>query len=810
MDTQNRKNAASLAAPLQRFYVLFALCLHLVVYVQAQPQLVINPVLNTKQWEASWIAHPAAAPDTYGVYHFRRSFNLPSTPDSFIVHVTADNRYRLFVNGKAVGSGPARGDKMHWSYDTYNLAPYLKVGDNVLAAQVWHMGRYRPMAQMTMGPASLLVQGNSEREAIANTNSKNWKVIQNTGFRPYPVTSQMVLNQYYATGACDSLLATHYPWSWETAAYNDQAWLRPQQIRGAIPAHFAAGYGEAEGSLVPRSIPMIEEKLQRIPKLIRSEGIKADDGFLKGKRPLVIPPHARATILLDQSHLTTAYPELWVSGGKGSSIDIAYAESLYDGNMKKGNRNETAGKRLYGYHDAFQPDGGHNRSFRPLWYRTYRYIELTITTQAAPLSLNDFYGMFTAYPFTENAAFASNDPLHQKIWEVGWRTARLCANETYYDTPYYEQLQYIGDTRIQALISLHVAGDDRLMRNALVQFHYSRLPEGLTQSRYPTDQVQIITPFSLYWVDMVHDYHTFRKDDAFVQQFLPGIQTVLSWFENRLNQNKMLSNLSWWNFVDWAPQFDRGVPKGAEDAQGTSIITLQYVYALDRAAELFQYHKAQAQHYKALAGTIRAAVYQQCFDLQKQLLADTPAKQQFSQHANVMAILTDAVPAAQQAALMQQLLSDKSLTQCTIYYKFYLMRALKKTGMGNLYTDNLGTWKAMLAQGLTTFPEEDSPGTRSDCHAWSASPLIDFLAIVCGIEPASPGFATVRIAPHPGPLKEIKGKMPHPLGIIEVTLKRKGSSGIAVEVILPEGLTGEFIWNNEKVNLLSGRQTINR
>jgi hypothetical protein len=57
----------------------------------------------------------------------------------------------------------------------------------------------------------------------------------------------------------------------------------------------------------------------------------------------------------------------------------------------------------------------------------------------------------------------TDDPELSKIFEIGWRTARLCAMETYMDCPYYEQLQYIGDARIQALISLFNSGDEELL-----------------------------------------------------------------------------------------------------------------------------------------------------------------------------------------------------------------------------------------------------------------------------------------------------------------------------------------------------------
>lgn len=774
---------------------------------QAHPP--INPELLRHEWKAVWIGpHLMRGESDLGVFHFRRSIDLTSTPRSFVVHVSADNRYRLFVNGKSVGLGPARGDKIHWHYETYDLAPYLKPGENILAAQVWNLGRLGPVAQMTIGKTAFIMQGDTEKESAVNTNSESWKVMKDAAFRLKPVTGDMVFG-YYALGNTDSLYAAKYPWGWESGDFDDSGWQKPGFVSLADPLYYAYKHGEADGGLTPRTIPMMEETLERIPRVVRSAGVKADEKFLSGESPLTIPAHTTATILLDQTHLTTAYPELWVSGGKGSSVNIAYAEALYDENRKKGNRNETENKKLYGYQDVFIPDGGKNRSFRPLWYRTFRFVELTVRTGAAPLVLNDFYGMFTAYPFRQKASFGSSDPGLREIWDVGWRTARLCANETYYDCPYYEQLQYVGDTRIQALISLYVTGDDRLMRNALTLFDQSRLPEGLTQSRYPTEIVQMIPPFSLFWIDMVHDYHMFRDDPEFVKGFLPGIRSTLSWYERHLDKRNLLSAMGWWNFVDWADEFERGVPEGAKEAEGTAIISLQLVYALDRAAELFDFFdkKNEAAWYRDQASAVRKAVYATCYDKEKQLFSDTPEMKYYSQHANVLAILTDALPADQQPALMKKILSDTSLTQCSLYFRFYLINALRKAGMADQYLSNIGAWRDMLAQGLTTFPEQaDDP--RSDCHAWSASPLIEFLATICGVQPAEAGFKKVRIEPHLGPLDEAHGTVPHPLGTISVNLKRKGRDGITGDITLPEGLTGEFVWNNRRIPLKGGKQVV--
>ena len=78
----------------------------------------VNPELLNRAWTARWIAPAKAPPFEYGVYHFRKSFDLPAKPEHFVVHVTGDNRYQLFVNGERVLAGPARGDLFHWRFET--------------------------------------------------------------------------------------------------------------------------------------------------------------------------------------------------------------------------------------------------------------------------------------------------------------------------------------------------------------------------------------------------------------------------------------------------------------------------------------------------------------------------------------------------------------------------------------------------------------------------------------------------------------------------------------------------------------------
>lgn len=752
-------------------------------------------------WSSFWITHPSESFVEYGVVLFRNEFDLDDIPAEFIAYVSADNRYRLFINENEVSFGPARGSLQYWRYETLNLAPFLKIGKNVIAVEVYNLGPLRPVAQFSYGTA-FIFQSEVLPEQL-NTGIGPWKVMKNQAYHARPVTGEMVLGKYYVAGPCDSIVAAKYPFGWEMVNFKDDHWQRPQIVQKG------SGRGYMHGSpwmLVPRNIPMMEQRVIQFTSIARqSEDFAAitDSGF-----NAVISPNRTYTVLLDQKELTMGFPELIISGGTGAKIKATYSEALFDKHSDKGNRNEIDGKEIHGYSDIFMPDGGNKRLLKPLWLRTFRFIQLDIKTEDYPLVIDNFYLRFTAYPFEEKGSFYSNSKDLKNIWEVGWRTARLCALETYMDCPYWEQLQYLGDTRIQSLISLYVAGDDRLMRNALLTADRSRIPEGLTMARGPTFIPQITPPFSLYWVDMVHDYFMHRDDPEFVKQFLPGIEAVFGWFERRIDKNGMLGKLDWFNFSDWTTGFLCGAPAGVDDGN-SALISLNFVYALDRAADLFQYfeEREKASKYKQLADQIKQAVYRHCYDDKVGLLADTPLKQEFSQHTNIFGVLTNTFSSDQVKTKMTKILEDKKLIQTTIYFKFYLFEALKFAGMGDQYLDQLEPWYAMLDEGLTTFEEGDYDD-RSDCHAWGSSPLYHFMSIVGGIRSVKPGFKEIEIQPSFGKLGNIKIDIPHPDGKLTIDLTKQNNDNLQGIIVLPKGIKGYFSWNEKTIELIEGENKI--
>ncbi|HEY8780992.1 MAG TPA: alpha-L-rhamnosidase C-terminal domain-containing protein [Mucilaginibacter sp.] len=766
-----------------------------------------HPILS-KPWNAYWIVPPDGTGREYGVYYFRKSIDLAVKPSTFVVKVSADNRYKLFVNRTLVSLGPARGDTYYWNYETVDLTPYLTTGKNIVSAVVWNEAEYRPEAQISLHTA-FIVQGNTANEEILNSNN-TWKCYHNKAYQPL---TGIGYHPYYVAGPGEFADMGKSANGWMNVDFDDSSWPNAANSEHGKPKGMSDAFG---WMLVPSSIPQMERTIQRIPVLRKADGITVPPSFPATKTTVTIPANTTATLLLDQTYLTNAYLTLNFSNGKDAGISLTYAEALFTSvdryGAKKGNRDAVEGKILAGRKDSIISNGTPNQSFTTLYWRTFRYIGLRIQTKGEPLVIDDIYGTFTGYPFKFNAKLQTDNPEMQKMLDIGWRTARLDAMETYMDCPYYEQLQYIGDTRIQALVSYYNSGDDRLARNAINLMDHSRIAEGLTLSRHPSYSPQIISTFSLWYIGVLHDYWMYRPDSNFIKDKLPGARDVLGFFSKYQQADGSLKDTPYWTYVDWVNSkgWESGMPpKGTKG--NSSIMDLQLLLAYQAAAEMEAKMGMPgfAILYRRKVMQLKQTIQNKYWDPVKKLYADTEDKDLFSQHANTLALLTGMVKGPEAMALGKNILADTSLTQCSIYFKYYMHQALIKAGLGNDYMKWLDIWRDNIKMGLTTWAEMSNlEYTRSDCHAWGASPNIEFFRTVLGIDSYAPGFNKIKIEPHLGELKKASGEIPRPNGKIAVEYV-KDNTVWRIKINLPQKTSGVFIWRGKTYPLKAGENLFN-
>lgn len=757
-----------------------------------------------KRWSAQWISVPNASADGYGVYLFRKSVELSAKPSSFIIHVSADNRYKLYINEKLVSMGPARGDIAHWNFETIDIAPYLNAGKNIVAAQVWNEGEFKPEAQISY-KTGFILQGGTSAETILNTNA-SWLCEKDNSYAPL----RFNVRAYYVAGAGEIRNMALHPKGWQSVAFDDSKWQKAKQIGSGVPKNILGAFGTMSGwMLVPSIIPQMEMNDERLQKVASVGGnFSIPSGFPDQKKEIVFPAKSSIKIILDQSYLTNAYPNIEFSGGKDASISLSYAEALFAKFPAKGNRNDIQGKSFLGRTDSLVSDGTNNQKFTSLTYRTYRYLQLTITTQSEALTLHDIYGTFTGYPFKMNANLTTSNGEISKMLEIGWRTARLCATETYMDCPYYEQLQYIGDGRIQALVSLYNSGDDRLVKNAINLMDFSRQPEGVTLSRHPSYTPQFIPTFSLWYIGMLQDYARYGSDMNFVKSKIGGVRQIIDYFKSYQQADGSLKSVPQWMFTDWVDNAkDWRAGLGPMSANGTSAaLDLQLLWAYQVAADLENKlgNPAFASQYQTAIGVLKKTIRNKYWDGGKKLFADREEKDVFSQHTNSLAILTGIISPQEASQIANQLIGNDQLAPASIYFKYYLHQALIKAGQGNDYLKWLDKWRENIQQGLTTWAEiSDVDKTRSDCHAWGSSPNIEFYRTILGIDSDEIGFSKVKIEPHLGELSNIQGKIPHPKGEVSVSYQLENGKW-KIQIELPKTITGKLVWKGKMIALKEG------
>jgi hypothetical protein len=124
--------------------------------------------------------------------------------------------------------------------------------------------------------------------------------------------------------------------------------------------------------------------------------------------------------------------------------------------------------------------------------------------------------------------------------------------------------------------------------------------------------------------------------------------------------------------------------------------------------------------------------------------------------------------------------------ECTYYFSYYKHLAL----MTDDYFEQLKPWRDMIENGLTTFAENPEP-TRSDCHAWSAHPLLGFFQIIAGVTSVAPGWTRAKIQPRPGNLRRFDATIAHPDGDLRVAYEE---GKLTVQTPVP----ADIVWAGHK------------
>lgn len=692
------------------------------------------------QWQAHWI-HPAdreTLPPLVG--WFRLEFAL-SVAGCHRFSLTADERYDLWVDGVWVDSGPDRGDRAAWHFATYEME--LAPGQHEILCRVWALGKRAPIAQRGVR-AGMLLAGYGDSVELLSTGLAGWQWQRCHAW-------QFEKNGLAAPDECID----------GSALAPTQNWQPPLTGESGNNGHLL--YPEMDGRLlVPSELPSTRRsRLPHPPQILHldkedlNERFAADamggnsnltawTNLIAGCKPLMAPENSRIRVLLDLGVHCCGRVVLRTAGGGGARIQTRWGEALTfapatDSGNDSGNngaaepakahRSEWRGGTLRGYTDCFLPDGG-RRTFSTLWWRSGRFLAIELLTGEEPLTLEELAIEETGFGPWEITPIV-NDPGDKPLAAVCVRTLQCCAHETTMDCPHYEQLAYAGDTRIQLLCWAHLLpGEWALYRHTLRHFHTSTLnPSGWSTSSAPSRGAQLIPPFSLMWVLIAQDYFQLSHDMAFLRPMLPALRNMVEkWLSERDCATGLCVSPDGWNFADAA--FPGGIPPGGFPGESSGLLNWIVLHAL---AALQQLEAADsepllAQRWRQLRQALCDNVIAATWDEEAGLFLDAPGSASFSEHTQALACLYDELPNRQLNGLRDWLVTrgqpvDDGVVCCQAFFCYYLFAAMRAGGAHAAIRQRLQPWRQLLDMGFTTTPEHFGP-TRSDCHAWSAHPVL--------------------------------------------------------------------------------------
>ena len=757
--------------------------------------------------EAAWIWHPDRRGDDAGFYTFKIEFTVPEKAPALRLYVSADMRYELYCDDERIARGPDRGWLHHWTFSGYEVE--LAPGKHTLRAEVWWLGEGAPLALMTWRAGFILKADGPYHEALT-TGVADWQVAERKGWSMAPCT----LESYHVIGKSQTIEG--YEWF---SAHRD--WVVPEVVR--IPIwRCHTGEPQPGWKLHPSQLPaQIDRDLipGRFVALRMSEGTddliynEADlthgdlaqwNQLLTSGSRITVPPNTSLNVIWDLETYYCAFLHAQMSGGRDARLAWQWVESLAVAGehfLVKGQRDQVAGKYFKGFGHTFISSGAENQDFQSYWWTSGRFCRLNISTQDEPLTINGLFINETRYPLNDDTGLDCGVDRIDGFRDLCVRVLQMCTHESTMDCPYYEQMMYGGDTRLELLAMYMMTPDDRLPRRAIEFFDESRSFWGFATERCTSRVLQLSPTFSLIWTWMVHDYLLWRGDAEWVRKRMVGVRSSLECYKLYINKDGLLEDLPGWCFTDWVEDlWPYGTPPGCEEGVGC-LPNLHYLLALQKVADIERRigDATLAVYYQQCAERLGAAILATFWDEEKGLLKDDIPGTRYSEHAQCLLLLSGVLEPEAAQTLFDNLLSRNDLVQTSVYFRHYLFEVYGQFNRADLLLEGLEFWAQMKDRGFSTTVEKPEP-SRSDCHAWGAHPLYHEVTTFLGLSPLEPGMKRISIAPQPAGLPRLQGQVATPLGAITVDLEFSEDS-CSGRIILPEGMSGTFAYSGRSEEL---------
>lgn len=770
----------------------------------------------SRAWHARWIWHPDEPRKPNAYYLFRREAVLPGGRE-LTLHIAADTRYQLYLDGQFVGRGAPQSQPFFQYYDSWDVSAYADDGPICIGVIANYVGN---LPDTRGGLLVEVVDGEGEPVLISDD---AWRVVRADAW----ASDTYYFRMNKATPYQEHFDARKMPEAWNRPGFDDDRWRIAGIIHGRISDR--PPMVSPWSRLVPRDIPHMTADpvlpetvayteecldianrmrghdlsigLSTVGQSIRYSHLEGAEALctVEGSAELacssehldhVFDGIYDPCIVLDFGRVLSAYPRIELEGVEGAALEIGYAERLIDGHFNNALEGQFA--------DRIRMKDG-RQTYQPFTWKAFRYLKLRLRDTTEPVTLRSVKAIVSTYPYEEAGGFHSEDETLNDVFEISRATLRLCSNEFIMDTPWREQAQWLGDVAAVTLGGIYACfGDTALPGKFLRQAAANQHPTGMISniSNSVNHQWQSAIPdYSLWWIMGLWQHYAFTGEVRWIHTFYPEAQRILNAYLAHVNEYGLVEAMPYWPFIDWADVDRRG------ECTAMNAIFYGALGALLKMAAL-KGDTYTEDKVNRLQAAMQRHFQPRLFDSDRGCFADARVdgalSEKVSEHANMAAVRWGLCDDKTAAAVIDRLYESKVVpyTEAQPFFTSVVLQALDRVGRFdlalNLIRERWG--ERMVERGATsTFEEWGINGSwrsgsyngflRTQSHAWSGHPAEFLIRNLIGLEIVEPGCARVRVVPKETAF-DYKVVYPTPRGKIQVAY----ADG-TFEVAAPEAVT---------------------
>ena len=627
--------------------------------------------------------------------HFRKKLFLKGT-EPVLIDISADDYYKLYVNGSLAAQGPAPAYSDSYQYNRVDITPLCKKGENILAVHVYYQG-------------------------VINR-------VWNSGDNRQGLIADIFENEQYICGTDDTWIYKEAgEFSGQTIGYETQ-FLENIDFREKD-----ADWKELNASEEGYVAAVI---LEDDDHLFREE--PADCVVIYEKKPETVIHLDRGKWFLDFGTEITGQFCMAVRGVQGQTVKIRCGEETIEGEPYQVRHQ----MRCYCNYEEICTLSGGEDVFEFYDYKAFRYVN--IETDVDNLQPETFCAIVRHHKFSPKCKFTSNVKWLEEIWNLCVNSLKWGTQEGFLDCPSREKGQYLGDFTVSGLAYLYITGDAKIYRKTLFDFaETAKVCKGLL-SVAPSSRMQEIADFSLQYPMQVFHYYQYTKDLEMVRSLYPIVCGILDYFKRYAREDGLLEGMDEkWNLIDWPVNLRDGYElKGAEHGEWRpchNVLNAHYIGAVDYFQKIQKILGYEAQNQTV---RLKEAFKKAFYDEQKRLFYDTEEKSHSALHSNVLPVFYQIAPKESWNHIVD-IIMKKGLA-CGTQFSYFVLKALGKMGaykeeLELLTNESEHSWVNMLKEGATTCFEvwgKDQKTNTSLCHPWSCSPLIVIIEDLLKTDPS--------------------------------------------------------------------------